>query len=218
MSHTFDPKSHIAIEQSRSVRSRIVHELSQLSPEERSQVWHVSSTDRTSHYLKTLIPAITDACGASWAIRELHRFDAVFGTDHTDPDTGTTLRIPKLFLESENVSDSAHHELERLCWSFAPLRLLITVAEWHPSQYSGTSNRARLRDRWDNYILGYDRSLRQWGVHRNGVIAIMVGECGMDGILRFYSYEYREGLCSFFPGPDEEEIAMIGPTPTPQGK
>ncbi len=215
MNHITDPKSHIAIDQGRAVRSRIFHELTLLAPEERGRVWHKSSGDRTAHYLEKLRPAISEACGATWSIRELHRFDAVFGTEYTVPETGAAIRIPKLFVESENVPDSAHHEIERLCWSFAPLRMLITVAEWHPAQFPETSSRKRLRERWDGFIQSYDRSLRQWGVRRNGVISIMVGECGTDGILRFYSYEYREHRSSFFPGPDEEEVTVIGPAPKP---
>ena len=197
------------------MRSRILQEISLLSPKERGRRWHSSSSGRTSLYLTDLMSAITEACRASWAIRELHRFDAAFGTEYIDPKTATKIRIPILLLESENVADSAHHELERLCWSFAPLRLLITVAEWNPTQFPGTAGRCRLREQWDKYIRGYDRSLRQWGVQRNGIVAIMVGECGVDGILRFYSYEYREGSASFYPGPDDEEVAVVGATPLP---
>lgn len=217
MTNPFDRPAHITIGMSHSVRSRILDELRLLSPEDRGRIWHSSASGRTSLYLTHLMPAIREACHASWAIRELHRFDAVFGTDWIDPETETKLRIPQLFLESENLADTAHHELERLCWSFAPLRLLITVSEWHSSQFPETANRTRLRGQWDNYIKGFDSSLRQWGIRRNGVIAIMVGECGADGLLRFYSYEYRESSGSFFPGPDSEEVAVVGPAPNQFG-
>lgn len=207
--------SHISIDLSRSVRSRIIHELSKLPAEDRGRLWHANASERTSLYLKRLLPPITEACHASWATRELHRFDAVFGTDVIDPESNSKFRIPTLFLESENVADSAHHELERLCWSFAPVRLLITVAEWHESQFPRTASRFRLRNQWDQYLKGFSDNLRRWGDRRNGVIAIMVGECGTDGLLWYYSYEYREGTASFFPGPEAEEVAVVGPAPRP---
>ena len=216
MCSAFSKQSHISIDLSRSVRSRLLNELLSLTAEERGRIWHTNSSTRTSHYLAKMLPALAEACDASWTQRELHRFDATFGTEFVDPLTSAKLRIPKLILESENVVDSAHHELERLCWTFAPLRILVTVAEWSPAQFPHTASRTRLRERWDSYIRGFDNSLRLWNHHRNGVLAILVGECGADEILRFYSYEFREFSATFFPGPDHEEVFEVGPTPKPR--
>lgn len=200
----------MAIDMSRKAQSCIVDELRKLSPDKLADLWHKSAGGRTDFYLSLIAESLRENLSCDWIERELQRYDLVMGLNFIDPQNGYQFRGPKIFLESENNPFTAHVEIERLAWATAPLRILLTLAEWSPSQFPLSHGQRKFRQQWDGLLESYNRSLRKWGITKNGVILVMVGECGLDSMLRFYAYEYREASDEFFPGRTEETIYEIG--------
>lgn len=194
----------------RKAQSCIVDELRKLSSDALADLWHKSAGGRTGFYLSDLVDSLEKSLSCDWAERELQRYDLVMGLNFTDAETGYQFRGPKVFLESENNPFTAHIEIERLACATAPLRILLTLAEWSPSQFPVSHKRQEFRQQWDGLLESYNKSLRNWGIAKNGVILVMIGECGADSMLRFYAYEYREASNEFFPSRTEETVYEIG--------
>ena len=118
--------------------------LSATSEEEFSRAWK-SSGDRTAFYEGTLLESVSEAMGLTFKKEE-------FKVDYTFCATTTDYDVPMVFVESENVATSAHHEMRKLCCLHAPLKVLIVCAEW--SNEPGAWNHG-----------GYqDRLLKEWGM------------------------------------------------------
>ena len=96
--------------------------------------------------------------------------------------------VPLIFVESENEVEKTGHEVQKLCSMSAPLRVLITVAQWDDAP--GFWNRGGIRplmvERWNRIVVA------QNNVWPNpGIIGYIVGERGRDDMLRFYTFAYR---------------------------
>lgn len=91
------------------------------------------------------------------------------------------LRVPVVLLESENDVWTAIDEIEKLCRLAAPLRVLLTVAEWSQAWPHG-GHAQRLMTTWIRPIEACGRSYPQ-----DGCLAIVVGELPSDGDLRFHT-------------------------------
>jgi hypothetical protein len=95
--------------------------------------------------------------------------------------------VPIIFIESENNPNSADHEVRKLVNLAAPLRVLITVAQWDDESAiwvgRGGGHRSILLPRWEKIIRQH-----QMVWPRAGVIGILVGEWRPDKVFRFYGY------------------------------
>lgn len=94
--------------------------------------------------------------------------------------------VPGIVLESENASWSATEEVEKLAWISAPVRVLLTVAEWDaaPGVWGGGQSESLLKD-WQRIV---GMSAQCW--RRDGVLGFIVGEHRphADGELRFWCF------------------------------
>jgi hypothetical protein len=148
------------------------------SPEDVHAAWH-NLTARTQF----IAAALAEVAGPLGLTVE-REFMAV---DHVC--LGGEANVPIIAIESENRHDTVTRELAKLTAFAAPLRLLITVAEWSDG-FGGSSGgvpAARLLADWRNQV---QQRLKAWP--RKGIVAAIVGEWGRDDQLRFYPHRLSE--------------------------
>ena len=154
-------------------------------PEHRlASVWSTSKA-RTQFYRDMLTP-LAKNLGA--AIEDT--FEAgneLFKVDFAICRNSEGVSVPVIFIESENVPDSAHHEVRKLVNLAAPLRVLITVAPWDQESGvwdgKGGGHKNRLLEAWERIMVQHQTI---WP--RSGVVGILVGEWRPDKKFRFYAY------------------------------
>jgi len=97
-------------------------------------------------------------------------------------------RVPRIFIESENIATSAAQEVRKLCCLSAPLKILLAVCEWDetPGVWPSGSLRPQLVTAWRAEVKRHERS----GTLVGDVIAV-VAEWRPDHTLRFYSLDLR---------------------------
>jgi hypothetical protein len=143
-------------------------ELSLVDPATLAQVW--SAGERTRFYAREFLPNVA-------AKLRLQHGTEEFTVDYVmAARSRRELLVPKIYLESENVFDSADHEIRKLCSLNSPLRVLLTV-----------------RDQWKDLETHGFRTLRDWqGIVRShaegneyfaGVIGVIIGSRMSDRIV-----------------------------------
>jgi hypothetical protein len=95
------------------------------------------------------------------------------------------IRLPRIIVESENDPFVAQQEVAKLCCLAAPLRVLLTVAEWETTWPHG-GLKGKYHKRWDSIREAYTRAWPD-----AGVVAVLVGELGRDNVLRYYGFELQ---------------------------
>jgi len=60
----------------------------------------------------------------------------------------------------------------------APLRVLITVAQWSGEQYQAQSVGPRLRKKWEGIVHARSETQAHLGLSVAGVLGVLIGECG----------------------------------------
>lgn len=122
--------------------------LSVTSGESFSAAWQ-SSTSRTKFYAGTLLKNVSDEMGLIFKKEE-------FKVDYTFCVTiENKYDVPIVFIESENVATSAHHEIRKLCCLHAPLKVLIVCAEWSNEKSGGYQD--NLIKRWAAQIRSHNK-------------------------------------------------------------
>jgi hypothetical protein len=152
-------------------------------------VWS-SHKGRTKFYREMLKPLAASL--GTLIEEELETGSELFKVDFAISRNSDGVRVPIIFIESENNAYSADHEVRKLVNLASPLRVLITVAQWDEESTiwvgRGGAHRSILLPRWEQVI-------RQHQIvwPRAGVVGILVGEWPPDKRFRFYAYGYSEG-------------------------
>src|SRR6202035_5237607 len=138
------------------------------------------SLQRTQLYAERIVPAIAATMGLLRIPGEPLRVDHVL-SDQSG--------VPIIFIESENAWDTAHQELQKLCWVAAPLRVVFTVCQWDdtPGIWTSGGRKAACREKWQSILRGQSRV---WP--NPGLIAVIIAEAcqvGQRERVRYY------GLC-----------------------
>ena len=154
-----------------------------------ASAWSSPKT-RTKFYKEMLSPL---ARGLGTLIEEdLEAGSELFKVDFAICRNSQDIKVPLIFIESENNAFSADHEVRKLVNLAAPLRVLITVVQWDEEgsvwNDRGGGYRSKLLDGWERIIREH-----QIVWPRPGVVGILVGEWRPDKEFRFYGYGYGEG-------------------------
>jgi hypothetical protein len=91
---------------------------------------------------------------------QLETGNELFKVDFAISRNSDGVNVPIIFIESENNMDSADHEVRKLVNLAAPLRVLITVAQWDESGIwdgRGGGHRSSRLSRWGRV------SIKQYG-------------------------------------------------------
>jgi hypothetical protein len=151
-------------------------------PRELVDAWK-SPTNRTK-FIKIFVGQVASALGLTLE-RELWKVDFALSVVSTNDS-----KVPVIFIESENDIRDVNRdggEVRKLYCHSAPLKVLITVAEWDetPSVWKGQCVRHRYLSRWQDII----RAHADVWPHR-GLFGVIVGEwvdLGEISRLRFYA-------------------------------
>ncbi len=142
-----------------------------------------TSPRRTSFYAQVLLRFVEDELNKAELnlvlVPEFMRVDYVFRDRKTE--------VPLIFLESENNAFTAYQEVRKLCAVAAPLRVLLTVAEWDEKRGVWPSGgwRKLLLPKWRKIVQ------EQAGVWPNrGLVVLLIGE-GRSDRLRFYCHRFE---------------------------
>ncbi|MYB59385.1 MAG: hypothetical protein F4X51_23680 [Gemmatimonadetes bacterium] len=145
------------------------------SDEQLCQAWS-NSTNRTKFYTEHLLPQVANDMNLEIS-KEKFKVDFVMGKE--DPSEHV---IPKIYIESENVFNSAGQEIEKLCSLNSPLRILITVDEWPNDP---TKKFSKLRE-WQSIVKAHKKQNKQ---NFSGTIGILIGAFESD-ILKFHALAF----------------------------
>ncbi len=145
------------------------------SDEQLCQAWS-SRKDRTKFYTKDLLPQVAKNMNLE-ITKEKFKVDFVMGKEDSSEHV-----IPKIYIESENVFNSAGQEIEKLCSLNSPLRILITVDEWPNDP---TKKFSKLRE-WQSIVKAHKKQNKQ---NFSGTIGILIGAFESD-ILRFHALAF----------------------------
>lgn len=145
------------------------------SNEQLRQAWS-NATNRTKFYTDHLLPQVANDMNLK-ITKEEFKVDFVMGIE----DPYFEYKIPKIYIESENVFNSAEHEIRKLCSLNSPLRILITVDKWPNDPEKKFS---KLRE-WQSIIAAHKRHNKDF----TGTIGILIGDFESD-ILRFHALAF----------------------------
>ena len=97
---------------------------------------------------------------------------------------GRSDRVPRVFIESENVASFAVQEVRKLCCLSAPLKVLLTVAEWDnsPSVWPKGAVREQLLPVWCEEV-----SRHRAAGTLVGEVIVVVAEWRPENILHCYT-------------------------------
>jgi len=135
-----------------------------------------NSKKRTKFYTDHLLPQVANDMNLE-ITKEKFKVDFVMGIE--DPSEHVS---PKIYIESENVINSAGQEIEKLCSLNSPLRILITVDEWPNDP---TKKFSKLRE-WQSIVKAHKKQNKQ---NFSGTIWILIGAFESD-ILRFHALAF----------------------------
>jgi muramoyltetrapeptide carboxypeptidase LdcA involved in peptidoglycan recycling len=164
-------------------------EIKKSSEDELASAWR-SPKERTQFYRKMLKPLATSL--GTLVEENLETGNELFKVDFAISRNSGDVKVPIIFIESENNPNSADHEVRKLVNLAAPLRVLITVSQWDDVSgiwdLLGGGHRSRLLPYWEQVI-------RQHQIiwPRAGVVGILVGEWRPNKTFRFYEYGFGEG-------------------------
>ena len=139
---------------------------------------------RTTLYARTHFPALAPETGLVFC-RELLVVDYALCQRVSDGASNEEL-VPVVFAESESDAALAHQEVGKLCALAAPVRVLLTVAQWShtPGVWPAGGHATQYLGRWRAVCATHAAVLG--GLQ--GVVACLVGEWGPDHVLRFYAH------------------------------
>ncbi|MGH7325358.1 MAG: hypothetical protein ACREJ9_12015, partial [Candidatus Rokuibacteriota bacterium] len=98
------------------------------------------------------------------------------------------IKVPLIFIESENAPESAVREVRTLCCLATPVKVLMTVAQWDetPGVWK-RPKRSHLIERWTPIVKAFAEVCPF-----PGVLGIIIGEwIEPNGPLKFYSLEFE---------------------------
>lgn len=153
-------------------------ELSRLSDREFSDAW-MSSGNRTSLYEDRILKQVAGAMGLVFRKEE-------FKIDYTlCKSTDRGYDVPLVFVESENVANSAHHEIRKLSCLHAPLKVLIVCAEWsdEPGAWKHGGFKESLLARWGSQVRAHNKEWPSPCI--TGVLVAEWNQC-----LRYYALAF----------------------------
>lgn len=145
------------------------------SNEQLRQAWK-TLPKRTKFYTDDLLPQVANDMNLE-ITKEKFKVDFVMGKE--DPSGHV---IPKIYIESENIFNSAGQEIEKLCSLNSPLRILITVDEWPDDP----KKKFRKLREWQSIIKAHKKQNKQ---NFSGTIGILIGGFESD-ILRFHALAF----------------------------
>jgi hypothetical protein len=130
---------------------------------------------RTAFYSELVLPEAAQQMGL-----QLKR--EFLNIDYALTKSGIYNSAPLIFIESENWPTFAFQEVHKLACVNAPLKVLITVAQWDktPGVWP-KSVQTELLSFWRKVLL-----IHQRGVGLSGSFGVIVGERRVDEQLRFY--------------------------------
>ena len=157
-------------------RSSFVKNLEALPVSQFNEAWKTSK-NRTRLYEHTILEPVCREIGLNYK-KELFKIDYTFcrksknGTD-----------VPLVFIESENVALDAEHEMRKLCCLSAPLKVLITCAEWSdiPGDWKNGGYKELLTNRWSEMISAHNSIWPQ-----PALTGVLIAEA-LNERLRYYS-------------------------------
>ena len=157
---------------------------------------------RTTLYAGTIFPAIGRETGLEFC-RELLVVDYAL-CERVSNGAPTDELVPVVFVESENDAAVAHQEVGKLCALAAPVRVLLTVAQWSraPGVWPAGGYATHYLGRWQAVCKAHAGVLGRL----QGVLACLVGEWGPDHVLRFYAH--RLGGVPW-PDPDGDGAVIV---------
>lgn len=147
------------------------------SDEQLRQAWS-NDTSRTKFYTNHLLPQVADDMNLKIS-KEKFKVDFMMAVE----DPYSEHKIPKIYIESENIFNSADHEIEKLCSLNSPLRILITVDAWRRND--PTKKFSKLR-KWQSIIVAHQKHNK---LDFAGTIGILIGDFKSD-ILRFHALAF----------------------------
>lgn len=156
-----------------------IDEISSLPNEALSEAWQ-SSANRTRLYEHRVLPQVASKMSLRFK-KEEFRVDFTFCKAVLD-----TYEVPVIFIESENIATSAHHEIRKLCCLHAPLKVLIVCAEWsdEPGAWPHGGCKQVLLEQWRQQINAHNR---EWA--SSSTIGIIVAE--WNQLLRYYAVAFN---------------------------
>ena len=115
-----------------------------------ADAWSAHSK-RTEFYRKFALQKVAEAMGFTFT-------SELFKVDFAMWKQADSHLVPVVFIESENASMTATHEISKLCCIAAPLRVLITVIEWDEAKgvWGSGGYRTRLLTEWQSLIRAYN--------------------------------------------------------------
>lgn len=127
-------------------------ELSETCDDDFRKAW-TSSRNRTQYYEENLLRKVAQALGLSFKKEE---FKIDYTLCHSEENG---YEVPVIFIESENIASSAHHEIRKLCCLHAPLKVLIVCAEWStdPGSWSHGGQKDKLLSDWSLQIKAHNK-------------------------------------------------------------
>jgi len=162
---------------------------------------------RTLYYSETIFPEVAEKLGLRLEMRLLNVDFAMCSQD------GSGLGVPLAFIESENKIATTKDEIRKLCCVSAPLRVLVTVAEWDdtPGTWKHGGRKREFLALWETII---KRHFATWP--QPAVFGILVGEASFaDTRLRFYTHAFGPaGEC--LDGEDEVALEFAVKEPWPR--
>jgi len=143
------------------------------------QAW-MTGGERTCFYSEAVLPEVAGGLGLR-VEKELLNIDWALCLPVSDE-----FSVPVIFVESENTAGGADQEVRKLCCVSAPLRILITVAEWDEVEgvWPNGGNKTKMLHGWQEIVRHHAKT---WPCP--SLLGILVGELSRDETrLRFYSY------------------------------
>jgi len=175
------------------------HAIDQRDADQWRAAWG-TQTARTRFY-RTLLTTVAGALDLELE-QELLLVDFVM--------VGTRDRVPRVFLESENIATSSVQEIRKLCCLSAPVKVLLTVCAWDdaPGIWNGDGQRRPLTAAWSQEVAAH----RAAGTLVGAIIAI-IAEWRPDNRLCFHALRFDA------PQPVETLLSdrEMGPSPAAAG-
>ena len=157
-----------------SFRTSLINSINETEINDFEKAW-VSRTERTLCYFDSLLPKIAGKMNLEFEKEMYFRVDGTFYKTG-----GQKIKVPIIFLESENDVRSSDGEVKKLCLLNAPLKVLMICNDWNDS-----SKKIITEGYWDYIIDDFkDENCL------TGYFAFIIAE--WNDTLKFYSYVYNE--------------------------
>jgi len=157
--------------------SAFTSQLKSLSAEDFQRAW-MSSANRTILYENVVLPNVAHELGLEFVFEE-------WKVDYTLCRKVDEYLVPEVFVESENVAVSAHHEVRKLCCLASPLKVLIVCSEWsnEDGDWRHGGHKEKLLLEWSSII---QRHSKVWP--QNSIFGVIVAEA--NELLTYYAVAF----------------------------